>query len=133
MEQVELIHDIDLDEKRRKKKRERQEEKLKKTAPPTKKNRVPLDTMSGLSTEEKSNISLDFKESKIEQELEFKRRERKKEHNSLQELYEKMRQEELARLAAYKKAKQDEIQRRATKQARKDFEAKQKLEEEKAQ
>ena len=61
MEQVELIHDIDLDEKRRKKKRERQEEKLIKTAPLTKKSRVPLDTMSGLSMEEKIDIPSDRK------------------------------------------------------------------------
>ena len=64
MDQVELIHDIDLDEKRRKKKRERQEEKLKKTAPPTKRSRVPLDTMSRLSTKEKSDIPSKLEESK---------------------------------------------------------------------
>ena len=44
-----------------------------------------------------------------------------------------MRQEEIAKLAAIKKAKQDEIQRMAAEQARKDLEAKQKLEEKKAQ
>ena len=71
---MELIHDIDLDEKRRKKKRERQEEKLKKIAPPTKKSKVPLDTMSGLSTKEKSNFPSKLEESKIEQELEFEQR-----------------------------------------------------------
>ena len=44
-----------------------------------------------------------------------------------------MRQEEIAKLVAFKKDKQDEIQRVVTKQARKDLEAKLKLEEEKAQ
>ena len=71
MEQVELIHDIDLDEKRRKKKRERQEEKLKKTASPTKKSRVPLDTMSRLSMEEKIDIPSKHEDSKTKQEQEF--------------------------------------------------------------
>ena len=52
MEQVELIHDINKVEKKRKRKRERQEQKLKKTAPPPKKSRVPLDTMSKLLEEE---------------------------------------------------------------------------------
>ena len=106
MEQVKLIHDIDLDKKRRKKKRERHEEKLKRTALPAKKSQVPLDTMSGL---EKEDIPLEHKEIESEPKQEFEQREREKEHDKLQDIYKQMRQDELARLAAYEKAKQEEV------------------------
>ena len=86
IEQVELVHDIDLDEKKSKKKRERQEEKLKKIASPAKKSQVPLDTMSRLSIEEKLDILSELKESKTEQEIECERRERKKERDKLQDI-----------------------------------------------
>ena len=68
MEQVKLIHDIDLDKKKRKKKRERQEEKLKKMAPPAKKSRVPLDTMLGL---EKEDVPLENEETKSNSKQKF--------------------------------------------------------------
>ena len=66
MQHVELIHKVDVEEKKRKRVREQKQKRLKRSSPPKKKSCVPLDTMEGLSQEEDKSLEEHFEEEAVQ-------------------------------------------------------------------